>query len=249
MDYSLIILFLIGILSFSASTITGGGGAMMLLPLLNFWFGVKSTAPIINLAMTIGRPARLTIFWKHIHWGMSLFYIPTALIGVWLGSLIILKLPTEWFQAVVGLFLISTLFQYRFGKRKKSFTMKNVYYLPLGLAVGFLGTLTGGLGPVLNPFYLNSGLEKEELIATKTANSFFVGLAQILVYSQKDILTQSLSIHGITLGVGIIIGTLIGKRFLKKISSEIFHKLFILMMVLSGLLLLWRSTIILTSSF
>ena len=248
MDYSLIILFLIGALSFSISTITGGGGAMMLLPILNFWFGVKSTAPIINLAMTIGRPARLIIFWKHIDWRMSFYYIPSALIGVWFGSLIILNLPTEWFQVIVGLFLISTLFQYKYGKRKRSFTMKNSYFIPLGLIVGFLGTITGGLGPVLNPFYLNSGLEKEELIATKTANSFFVGIAQVLVYSQKDILTQSVTIDGIILGSGIIVGTLIGKKYLKRISSTIFHKLFILTMILSGVLLLLRSISILTAS-
>lgn len=215
---------------------------MLLIPVLNFWVGASATAPIINLAMTIGRPARLIIFWKNIHWGMSLYYIPSALVGVWLGSLIILELPTVWFQIIIGLFLISTLFQYNFGKRKQSFPMKDNYYIPLGVAVGFLGTLTGGLGPILNPFYLNSGLNKEALIATKTANSFFVGVAQIVVYTHHELLTQKLTIEGIVLGLGIVLGTIIGKRFLKKMSSDVFHKLFIGMMVISGLLLLLKAT-------
>lgn len=242
MDYfELILLFLLGISSFTLSPISGGGGAMTLVPILNFWLGPVVTAPILNLAMTIGRPSRLILFWKNIDWGTSLYYVPAALLGVWLASLVMLELAVQWFQIVVGLFLISTVFQYRFGSVKQSFVMKRLYFVPLGVVVGLVGTLVGGLGPVLNPFYYNSGLDKEALIGTKTANSFFVGVAQVLVYSSKDILTAEMTIEGVDLGVGVVLGTIVGRVLLQKISSKSFQKLFLLMMVISGVLLLVKA--------
>src|SRR3546814_14049743 len=81
------------------------------------------------------------------------------------------------------LFRSSTVFQYRFRKRERSFIMKRWYFAPLGLLISILSTIIGALGPVLNPFYLNLGLDKEELIATKTAGSFFMGLSQIGSYT------------------------------------------------------------------
>lgn len=245
MDWiELIILFSVGVFSFTISTVTGGGGAMTLLPLLNLWFGVKATAPILNLAMTIGRPVRFILFWKSINWKFSLYYIPTALLGVWLGSFVLLELPSTWFQLLIGLFLMSTVFQFNFGKKKRSFNMKKIYFAPLGLVVGFLGTLTGGLGPVLNPFYLNSGLEKEELIGTKTANSFLVGVAQVWLYADVGILNKKLTIEGLVLGAGIILGIFFGKRILKNMSSKLFHFLFLAMMFISGFVLVFKALMV-----
>lgn len=237
----LVILFFLGASSFTISTITGGGGAMTLLPILNFWLGPNLTAPILNLGVSIGRPVRLILFWKHIVWRMSLYYILPAVIGVFLASLIFINIPKFWFQIIIGVFLISTLFQYNFGKKKRSFKVKDWHFAPLGLVVGFLGTLTGGLGPVLNPFYLNAGLEKEELIATKTANSFFVGVLQVSSYVWIGIMDSELGWYGLALGSGIALGNVIGKRILKKISSKLFHQLFVWMMVISGVGLLIKA--------
>lgn len=49
MDYiTLFLLFSLGLVSFLLSTITGGGGAMTLLPIMNIWLGPNATAPILT---------------------------------------------------------------------------------------------------------------------------------------------------------------------------------------------------------
>lgn len=241
MDYSsLIILFFLGVSSFTVSTVTGGGGAMLLVPLLNFWLGPNLTAPILNLGVSIGRPVRLVLFWKHIVWRMSLFYILPSVVGVFLASLVFISVPKFWFQLAIGLFLISTLFQYDFGRKKRSFEVKDWHFSPLGFVVGFLGTLTGGLGPVLNPFYLNAGLEKEALIATKTANSFFTGVLQITSYIVIGVMNKQIGLQGLALGLGVSVGSVIGKKLLKKVTSKLFHQMFVWMMVVSGIVLLLK---------
>lgn len=239
-DIGLLFLLIgLGIVAFIISTISGGGGALVLVPTLNALIGVAHTAPVLNLGTFLGRPARLIIFWKHIQWKVCLFYAPAALVGAVLGSWLFSNFKLEWLQIVVGLFLISTVFQYRFGKKKRSFNMHLWYFIPLGLVISVLGTIIGAMGPVLNPFYLNYGLDKEDLIATKTANSFLMGISQISSYAFFGLLQNQYWAYGIALGIGATLGNIIGKKFLSRMKSSTFRKLVIILMVVSGVLLIY----------
>jgi len=241
-DFSLVlILFFAGVLSFSISTISGGGGALMLIPLLNFIVGTTKTAPIINLGAFISRPSRIIIFWKNIVWKVFWYYVPSAMLGAIIAAYFFSEMKIAWLQIIIALFLISTFFQYRFGKKKRSFPVQLWHFIPLGFIVSIVGTFTGGMGPVLNPFYLNAGITKEALIGTKAANSFFLGIAQISSYTFFGLLTTELWVYGITLGIGATFGNLIGKRLLAKMSSQLFRKLVIVIMVISGILLLTKA--------
>ncbi len=236
----LVIMFLAGMISFTISTISGGGGALILVPLLNFLVGTSKTAPIINLGTFIGRPTRLILFWKYINWSVFWYYVPAAMLGAWLAGWFFTKAESSVLQILVGIFLISTVFQYKFGKKERSFPVKLWFFIPLGFIVAILGTIIGGLGPILNPFYLNLGLDKEELIATKTVNSFFLGISQISSYAFFGLLYNELWIYGLALGTGTIFGNIIGKKFLAKMKSSTFRKLLIIFMVLSGFLLIYN---------
>ena len=112
-------------------------------------------------------------------------------------------------------------------------------FCPIGLLVSVLGTIIGALGPILNPFYLNYGLEKEELIATKTANSFLMGISQISSYAFFGLLHHQLWVYGIALGMGATVGNIVGKRFLSKMKSSTFRKWLIGLMVVSGVMLIY----------
>lgn len=235
----IILLFVLGIGAFVLSTISGGGGSLVLIPALNWLLGVTHTAPVLNLGTFLGRPARLIIFWKHINWKVCLYYAPASITGAWLGAWLFSNFRVEWLQILVGIFLVSTVWQFRFGKKEKSFTMHLWYFIPIGFVVSILGTIIGALGPVLNPFYLNLGLDKEDLIATKTANSFLMGLSQIGSYTFFGLLHHELWVYGIALGIGATVGNIIGKKFLSKMKSSTFRIFVIVLMVVSGVLLIY----------
>lgn len=237
----LIGLFIAGVLSFAISTVSGGGGALLLIPVTSWLIGGVNAPPVINLGTFIGRPVRLYLFWHDIDWQLVRYYAPSALVGAWLAGLLFSRLDAQWIQFAVGLFLISTLFQYRLGQVDRTFNMSKAGFIPLGFLVAFISTLVGGLGPVMNPFYMNSGLQKEDLIATKTANSFIVGIAQIGSYSFFGILNQQLWIFGLILGVGASVGNIIGKRWLNKMSVRQFRVALILLMVVSGIVMVLKN--------
>ncbi len=236
----LLLLFFCGAVAFSISTLTAGGGALMLIPILNLLIGVTGTAPVLNAANLFGRPTRLVLFWKSIVWKAVWWYAPFALIGSIIAAAFFSNVQIPILQVIVGLFLISTVFQYRWGKKKASFYMSYPLLAPLGFVISAIGTLIGGAGPILNPFYLNLEISKEELIATKTANSFIMGLAQIGSYSVFGLLDKSQWIMAIALGLGIAVGNLFGKKLLSRITDQSFRKWAIGFMVLSGVLLLLR---------
>lgn len=236
--YLLVGLFFLGATAFTLSTISGGGGALMQIPILNFLIGTSQTAPVINLGTFISRPTRIIIFWKHIVWKVFWYYVPSAMIGAVLAAWLFAEVKIYWVQIIVGLFLVSTFFQYRFGKKERSFNVKLWYFVPLGFFISIIGTLTGGMGPILNPFILNAGIEKESLVGTKAAQSFFLGIAQIGSYAFFGLLTDELWVYGIAMGLGAIVGNLIGKWLLQRMSKLAFRKWVIAIMVISGIVLI-----------
>ncbi len=235
-----ILLALAGIIAFTISTIAGGGGALLLLPIVGFLLGAQAAAPLVSIGAMVGRPVRLVLFWKAIDWNVVKYYLPTALLGAFLGSWLFAQLQAEWLQIILGIFLISTFFQFQFGKKQRSFQMKLFYFIPLGFAVSFISGLTGATGPILTPFYINYGLLKEKMIGTKTANAFFADLVKIGGYGVFGALSGNLWIYGIALGLGVTVGNVLGKRLLRGMKNETFLRWVILLMVISGVVMIFN---------
>ena len=235
---TLLLLLLSGMAAFSISTLTAGGGALLLVPILNLLIGVNSTAPVLNAGNLLGRPVRLVLYWHHISWRAVLCYAPFAVLGALGAGFLFSKANLPVLQLIVGLFLVSTVFQYRWGKRERSFPMTYPLLAPLGVVISAIGTLIGAGGPLLNPFYLNLGLSKEALIATKTANSFLMGLAQLGSYTYFGLMSTVEWHQALALGFGISAGNYLGKKVLRKVSDLSFRKWAIAFMVISGLMLI-----------
>lgn len=56
-----IVIFLTAALGYIISILSGGGGSLLLIPIVSFLIGAKAIAPVINLGNLIGEPIRLII--------------------------------------------------------------------------------------------------------------------------------------------------------------------------------------------
>jgi uncharacterized membrane protein YfcA len=235
-----LIIAVAGFIAFIISTVAGGGGSLILVPIVGFYLGAQAAAPVISLGNAINRPVRLALFWKNIDWSVAKYYVPGGIVGAVVGAYLFATISLEWLQIVVGLFLISTIFQYNFGESERAFEVRAIYFLPLGLVVSLFSALIGATGPVLNPFYLNYGLEKESMIGTKTVNSFLVGLTKIGSYTFFGALHGELWLYGLLIGVMAGLASYVGKQILGEISSKTFRLLVIGLMVVSGAVMIYR---------
>ncbi|WP_444911588.1 sulfite exporter TauE/SafE family protein [Microbulbifer sp. PAAF003] len=236
-----LLLLFFGVLIWYISTLAAGGGALLLVPVISFIVGPHLVAPTVTIAKCLASPYRALVFWSYIDWRVVRWLTPGSLVGALLGAYSYTQMSPEWIQIVVGLFLMSTILQYRFGHRERSFPMSLPYFLPLGLVTAFASGLIGAMGPLKNPFLLNYGLEKESLIATKAFNGLLMQLVKLGTYITFSAVSLELAFYGVAAGLGGIIGVTLAKRRLNQISFKKFRKYTLLVMFLCGLVLVIKA--------
>jgi len=237
---SYILLFIAGLIAWLISTVAAGGAAMLLIPILGLLLSAQAVAPVVTIASLFANPSRTFVFWQYIHWPVVFWLMPGSVVGAVLGAYAFTLVPASYLQILLGLFLISTIWQYQLGRRKKSFTMPLKGFLPLGLAVSFLSGLIGGTGPVQNPFFLNYGLEKERLIATKAINSLSLQSVKLASYFSFGVVNMEIGLWGMAIGLGGIAGVFIARHHLHKINDERFRRYTLMLMPIGGALLIGK---------
>lgn len=237
---TLISLMLVSFVAWSISALAGGGSPIVLIPAVNFLIGAEAVAPSITTGMLIGNSQRIWMFWKHINWPITWWYLPGAIVGALLGAYTFTKIHLEWLQLFIGLFLVIVVFSFAFAKGERTFTVKAWQFLPVGFAYAFVSGIIGSSGPVMNPLYLNYGLLKEEMVATKAIHVVVVHVAKMVTYATLGVLTPEYLGYGMAIGIAAIPANWLGSHFLKKISDQQFRLLVLVTMAISGVLMVWE---------
>ena len=236
-----ILLFVAGCASWTISTFSGGAGSIVLLAAVTHLIRVKTIAPVITIASLMASPTRILVSWRLIEWPVVRWYLPGAISGAIAGSWIFTWANAAWLGVIVGLFLVSTPLQYHLGGRARSFPMRLPWFIPLSLAVGLISGATGASSLVSVPFYLNYGLTKERMIATGAVHSLFIQLTKIATYGSLGVLTTGSVLEGASAGLGAMVAICVTRQWLDSFKEIWFRRLAILLMLISGLSMLWRS--------
>ncbi len=235
------LLFLAGGLSWTISTFSGGAGSIVLLAVLTHLIRVRTIAPVVTIASLIASPARIAVSWRRIEWPVVRWSLPGAVAGAVLGSWIFTWAGSAWLELFVGIFLVSTPFQYRLGHRARSFPMRLPFFILVSLTVGLVSGIVGASSLISMPFYLNYGLTKERMIATGSVHSLFIQLAKIATYTSLGVMNAGSALEGLAAGLGAVGAIWITRRWLDRFQEIWFRRFAILLMLTSGLSLLWRS--------
>ncbi|ERM83684.1 permease [Rhodonellum psychrophilum GCM71 = DSM 17998] len=227
---------------FILSTLTGGGASLLLMPLVAVVVGVKAVAPVMAISIGMSSTSKVALFWKHIDWKLFAWLFPSTIIGSILGARLFASLSSDYLQILIGLLLVSTIFQLRQKPKSESrFKIKAWHFAPMGLVVAFLSGLIGGVGPLMNSAYLNYGISKESLLGTRSANAILLHSTKIISYAYFGFVTGEVLKYGIMIGVTSMIAVYFGKMILAKMSDNFFRQIVVVSMVLSGVLMLWKN--------
>lgn len=222
------------------SSLAGGGSPFIIMPMVNFLMEAQAIPPVVTTGMLLGNLHRALVFWQDIDWQLTWWYLPGAVLGAVLGAFVFTQTQLQWLQILLGLFLVSSVFSLGLGKKENSFKVQGWFFLPAGFIYAFLSGLIGSIGPILNPFYLNYGLLKEKMIATKSAHVLVVHIAKIITYATLGALTKSYLWYGLVIGITAVPANWLGQMALKRISDEQFRQFVIALVTISGLLILWQ---------
>ncbi|MGY6559809.1 MAG: sulfite exporter TauE/SafE family protein [Nitritalea sp.] len=226
---------------FILSTLTGGGASLLLMPLVAVVVGVKAVAPVMAISIGMSSTSKVLFFWRDIDWKLFAWLFPSTIIGSILGASLFASLSADFLQVLIGLLLISTVFQFNQKEKKPRFQIKAWHFAPMGLVVSFLSGLIGGVGPLMNSAYLNYGISKESLLGTRSANAIVLHITKIISYAYFGYVTGEVITYGLMIGVSSILAVYVGKKILARMSDLFFRKIVVASMVLSGVLMLWKN--------
>ena len=236
-----ILLFIAGCVSWTIGIFSGGAGSIVLLAVVTHLIRVRTIAPVITIASLIASPTRILISWKLIEWPVVRWYLPGAITGAVVGSWFFAWANANWLRLIVGLFLVSMPIQYRLGERARSFPMRLPCFIPVSVVVGVISGVIGASSLVSTPFYLNYGLTKERMIATGAVHSIFIQVTKIATYGSLGVLTSGSILEGVAAGLGAMVAIWATRQWLDRFKELWFRQLAVLLMLISGLSMLWRS--------
>ena len=235
----LLILGLVSFVGWSISMLSGGGSTLVLIPLVNLLFGAQAVAPVVSIGILVSNAQRTLVFWRKIDWPVVGWYSAGAIAGALLGAYAFTQINLSWLQIIIGLALLLMGGNYWLGRQEQSFTVKTWQFLPMGFLNAFGSGLIGSTGPIMNPAYLNYGLVKEEMIATKAVTGTFVHIIKIASYSALGALSFPYLIYGLIIGFVAIPANWLGQLVLRKMSNEQFQQVVWMFVGLSGFMMLW----------
>ncbi|MBR8831485.1 MAG: hypothetical protein N5P05_003126 [Chroococcopsis gigantea SAG 12.99] len=222
------------------STLAGGGSPLILLPALGLFLDATVIPPVLTTGMLLGNGQRMGMYWQDIDWECTRWYLPGAIIGSVVGAFIYSRIQLQWLPLVIGVFLLLSALNQLFQGKNPFFKIRIWYFFPAAIIYALLSALIGSTGPMLNLFYINYGLVKEPMIATKSAHMVIVHIFKLIAYGAFGVLHLPYLGYGLLLGLAAWPGNYLGQKVLEKISQERFKQFVMLFVALSGLLIIWR---------
>jgi uncharacterized membrane protein YfcA len=231
---------IVGVFAGTIGGVIGTGSSIILLPVLVFTFGPLQAVPIMAVASLMVNFSRAAAWWREIDWRVLAAYSLPAIPAAFLGARTLIQLPPALIDTLLGLFFLAMIP----GRRvleKRGWRARLWQLAIAGALIGFLTGIVLSTGPLSVPVFAAAGLLKGALLATEAAASLFIYITKVTTFERLGALSQENFIKGLIVGSSLMIGTFAGKYLVMRMRAETFAKLLDLMLLCSGLALLWAA--------
>lgn len=236
------LIFLTATFAFTLSAIAGGGASLLVVPLLSQVVPIRSVPAALSIGTAMSSVSRIIAFRKHIRWDIALYFVPAAIPMALVGAALLRFINPAYVQLVMALFLVSNLPQmFKKQAEPELRPVSRTALLAIGATAGLLSGLTGAVGVLFNRFYLNYGLSKEEIVATRATNEVLVHVAKLVAYGYIGLLNRDVAQVGALVGAAAVLSAWLLPKLLRRVSRKVFANIGYAAMFASGLFLLSTS--------
>lgn len=238
MDY-LIIFILLALVAEILGTIGGFGSSLFFVPIAGYFLDFHSVLGITALFHISSNLTKIYFFKKGVDWKLIIQIGIPSVIFVIAGAFLSKFLDTKLLEFILAIFLIalSTLF---LAKQKLVVPPTKLNNISGGILSGFLAGLVGTGGSVRGIVLAAYNLKMEVFIATSAVIDLAIDSSRAVVYSMNGYVhLHDLYLIPILLVVSIF-GTWIGKMILTKISENRFRNIVLYLILITGIITLWK---------
>ena len=235
-----VLVLVVGYFAGVVSGIVGTGATIILLPVLVFAFGPREAVPIMAVVALMSNFAKITSWWKEIDWRACAAYAVGGIPAAALGARTLLILPEKVVNVALGLFFLAMI------PGRRWLAARNLIIGPwllvlAGAVIGFLTGIVVSTGPLSVPVFTAYGLVKGAFIATEAASSLALYISKAITFRSFGALPTDILLKGLIAGSSVMAGTYTARLIVERLSVAVFQHLLEVVMLVSGLALLWAA--------
>lgn len=221
------------------STVAGMGGGLLILACCSQIMPITAVVPLNGVFVLSGQIARVSQFYKHTAWEITLPFIPGSILGATIGSFIYFSLSEVAIAFMLGSVMLWFCWVPSTPVSRKIASKIPHPYFWVGIIHTLLSTLSG-IGGLFQSLMVNSKLSKEGIVATIAATLLAMSLFKTIGYIAAGFdYSQYLPLILLSWVTGVL-GTYVGKRSLNKLSDKFFRNLVRAMVTIFSLRLFWQ---------
>ncbi|MGV7959809.1 sulfite exporter TauE/SafE family protein [Photorhabdus tasmaniensis] len=220
--------------------IAGFGSALIASPILALYIPVAKIVPLLALIDLTAAVINVARDGRRAEFSELKLIVPLMIIGSLIGAAILLMARPDVLVLVLGLFVVFySLYSLFSGKAYRQFPVKAA--IPFGLGGGVFSALFGS-GGFLYAIYLAGRIpDKEAFRITQTTLIGFSTLTRVIIFVVLGIyLDSSLLLLILALIPAMLLGIYLGRKVTLKISRETFLRFINIIVLVSGLMLIYR---------
>ena len=229
---NLITMALAAFITAAFHSVSGFGGALLLVIALAPILEIKTVIPLVAVAVIISNVTRLWVFRHELVTPIFISIIVTALPFMVIGALLFVYLPVKIILVMLGIFLAVSVP----GRRlitKRGIKVGRLGFSAIGPVYGVISGVSMGAGLFLAPFFLGAGLAGAQLVAMTAALGITLNITKTIVFGASPLLNVTLIGVGIIMGLFTIPGAFVGRWLLQHTPIRI-HIMLVEIVILVG---------------
>lgn len=217
-----LVLVAVGLLAGLLSGSVGFGGAMVLLPVATYFFGIEVAIPTCTIAQLLSNLSRVLMGWKDVKWRSVGMFLLTAAPLTALGAYGFTIAPKVLMTRILCVFLVVFAVLKLMGKMQ--LPRKPATMLVGGGITGFINGLLGISGPMSSAVFLTLGFSPVSYIASEAAAATVMHVVKTIVFGKLDLINSSIIFTGLGIAAAMIAGNFISMRLIRNIHTPTYQR-------------------------
>ncbi len=199
-------------------SIGGFAGALLLSIAISPVIGIKITVPLVAVVMVVSHGMRAMVFRDRVDWKIFALIFCVAFPFILLGVYTYVGLSEAGVGLFLGTMLLITLPLRRYLKNRE-IKLPRAAIGMVAIPYGFLSGASFGVGLILGPILLGTGMSGQTLIATLAVQGFMLNLIKAVAFGLSPLLGFREIALGIVLGLCTFPGHYVGRRIVARAGN------------------------------